>query len=1278
MVRNSLKSFIDKYPYFFNRSRNSNFYKSSNVNNTGVQRMYNDVFKVYESMHINKRLLVWREQSKPYDYKINFEANYPLLEKVYIYKDNKLIYYKDFIETEKVTNFTYTYSANYIRSNMIEVKAYQCSECGEIYYDTKNPQLCENTHLNDKGERIATLRLMNTYKCSECDEIYYDTTNPQYCNTPHLEDDEQVATLEKIHIYKCLKCGQLYFSENRPSECENCYIEDYATELPLKIRLTWNEEDPSIKQVRVTILKPVTEIIEEDTNTDTENTDNDTDTEDVVEIEDEVEVEDEDEKEEVLSVLLNNTNNWEIETIKLPVKEETGETINYELSYTENPKYDIDFVEIEKHHTPSMLDSTPPLYYNDDTVQIEDNNRDYVQYHFKKIHPSDKLYSIELIDNNTNEIVDIVHLDYENQWESDSKILPITNDDGDVNDYIISDDTDLEITLNNLDYQSPYTYIDYLASKPKDNNYVNCINGHLTTFNENDEILLEDESTTEEDNTNNNEDTYTEVFIPISEIPQEKFLIKAVTYDEYTVVKGYPEYDFTYHEYAYMKESYSKGNDEGGFNLLENEYTHDYSLDELGVLNNIPRKVYNIIDDPNLYPYTEPSYNNHRTEDDYYYMKRMLEYNLRMWKMNPVSLELWKNYSIESELINRERYLLKVFDEQEHPFDEDTGLVKCWTPLDWEHKDKFCDGNLDVLKEYFFVNCNTLHPVVNQNVDCYLSVRNSLGEFIDEEFYVDIYKVHRDQNFINENGGSNLELLENHYIGTTFHIDSSLIDNPLNPKTTKYDLSYYGVDDYNMEDYLTTFRFNAYKLDGDLIGSTDIVLFLRNYYNSDIHVDNRGNRDKYDNLIPNYDELVDGSLQYPYLTIEEGLKHITGNDNVLGINIRNSEDKYYFMTENPYVISQTVKIIGNNYYENFNVETHEYSKWFVPRIVNNTGKKEFFDLVGAKNINLTLSNLRLLRSKVSAFILLNQWSNKNKYLNAYESVIIHGGLVIIRTVLNQQTYYPYDNITGTLTLRTSEGNILSDNTVYIKYNDEVISKGVTDSNGQYSFEYTLDEESNGVFSFVVGNESETFFEAETTVNINATKNVDYHSYTYTGTVSDTVTLVSHDNPTDTDVVFYSYDDVFNPEEVTPSETGDAEYTLTNLDFGKYLFYTTIDNERSSSVKDEYIVEPLYSLQNIISNVFIKNLVFDETDGELTYDTVSLSSDSKLGELDGIVVDVGLDEDDDLTVSTFKVDTSKYNDEHIDYSDALILKNAITDINFDSGKLSVERLGKFWE
>ena len=217
-------------------------------------------------------------------------------------------------------------------------------------------------------------------------------------------------------------------------------------------------------------------------------------------------------------------------------------------------------------------------------------------------------------------------------------------------------------------------------------------------------------------------------------IPQHKFKIEVETYEEYSLSKGWPEND----EYQ------------------GNEFDHDISLDKLGDPN-IPRKKYLIVD-PELYPATEPPYNDRATEDDYHYMKRMLEYNLRLHDTPAPVLEIWKLYGIPATMENREKLLLKVFDMEKHTnfidetsdgdkwfsgtLNEETGEITPWTPEPWEHLDTFCDGSAD-LGRYFFVKASTKIPVKNQNVILYFRFLNSLAHPLTEECNVDVYLDNR-------------------------------------------------------------------------------------------------------------------------------------------------------------------------------------------------------------------------------------------------------------------------------------------------------------------------------------------------------------------------------------------------------------------------------------------------------------------------------------------------------------------------------------------------------
>ena len=87
-MEDSLQYLLSKFPYFFNKDAASNFYKSQSVTNAQFQGVYQSLFDVVESFKLDKNCLIWKEQSKPYEYTINFVANYPYLKSVKCYKND--------------------------------------------------------------------------------------------------------------------------------------------------------------------------------------------------------------------------------------------------------------------------------------------------------------------------------------------------------------------------------------------------------------------------------------------------------------------------------------------------------------------------------------------------------------------------------------------------------------------------------------------------------------------------------------------------------------------------------------------------------------------------------------------------------------------------------------------------------------------------------------------------------------------------------------------------------------------------------------------------------------------------------------------------------------------------------------------------------------------------------------------------------------------------------------------------------------------------------------
>lgn len=294
-------------------------------------------------------------------------------------------------------------------------------------------------------------------------------------------------------------------------------------------------------------------------------------------------------------------------------------------------------------------------------------------------------------------------------------------------------------------------------------------------------------------------------------IPTDTFIIFVETWEEYSLVKGFPEND----------------------TLLGDEFDHDPSLDRIGEFNNIPRKEYIPLNNPDLYPATEPPFNDRLTEDDYHYMNRIMEYTIRLHDTPAPILEIWKLYGINATMENRERLLLKVFDETKHPFNKNTGHVGDWTPEPWEHKDKFCDYD-DNLGEYFFIKTSTRIPVKGQNVIFYFKFLNSLGHYLTGDYSVDITL-----------DGKNIV---SNYIGNQYTLLSSNIPED--------------KDNY----YIIT----AKNSSGEIIGEEEITISVRGCNSGDFYVSPSGS-----------DKNNGKSRNKPFKTIQKAVNRVNGDKNLI-------------------------------------------------------------------------------------------------------------------------------------------------------------------------------------------------------------------------------------------------------------------------------------------------------------------------------------------------------------------------------------------------------------
>ena len=352
----------------------------------------------------------------------------------------------------------------------------------------------------------------------------------------------------------------------------------------------------------------------------------------------------------------------------------------------------------------------------------------------------------------------------------------------------------------------PYDYtINFLVNYPLLKS-VKCYKNDTLIYSE--EYLEEDNISSFNYSYDSSEDIEVTEDTPI--IPEDTFHIIVETYDEYIIQKGFPEND----------------------TIQGDMYDHDESLDEIGALNGIQRKTYKVTDD---YEHTEPPYNNRLSEDDYHYMNRIIEYNLKIHNTPLPVLEIWKEYGIFSDMINREEYLLKMFDEHMHPYDEETGLVGDWTPMPWEHKDRLCELTSDNGR-FFFVSANTLIPVKNQNVIFNFQFLNSLAEKLTGDYSVTITLLGDEEDTV---------LVEN-YTGEQYTVTSDLIS----------------------DDAPNVFKFEAYE--GPTIFETETLeVTVRGCNTGNWYVSTSGN----DNNT--------GRIDDPFATLDKALSMVNGEENLI-------------------------------------------------------------------------------------------------------------------------------------------------------------------------------------------------------------------------------------------------------------------------------------------------------------------------------------------------------------------------------------------------------------
>ena len=305
-------------------------------------------------------------------------------------------------------------------------------------------------------------------------------------------------------------------------------------------------------------------------------------------------------------------------------------------------------------------------------------------------------------------------------------------------------------------------------------------------------------------------------------ISNDNYHVKATTFDEYVIEKGFPEND----------------------TLQNNIYDHDASLDEFGESHNIPRKQYMTEIDENQYSQTEPPYHNRATEDDYHYMQRIINYLIKLHEIPLPCAEIWKLYGIDATLTNRERLLIRMVDMNKHPssiiYDDDENPVDFnsdWTPMKWEHNDLICPDNQEEI--FFFVNVDDGTPLRGNLIHFLFSFVNMFNEERSSENYIIVP-----------------------YLNDVMIEDPEIIDN-----IWEFDTS--DLSDEN--DNIFVFKvYHENNLSEPLFISSELPIILRDCRNANWYVNPTTGND--DNT---------GDKEHPFRTIQCALNHLDEVSNVI-------------------------------------------------------------------------------------------------------------------------------------------------------------------------------------------------------------------------------------------------------------------------------------------------------------------------------------------------------------------------------------------------------------
>lgn len=260
-------------------------------------------------------------------------------------------------------------------------------------------------------------------------------------------------------------------------------------------------------------------------------------------------------------------------------------------------------------------------------------------------------------------------------------------------------------------------------------------------------------------------------------------------------------------------------------------YSHDSSLDELGVFYSMPRKTYTYTHHKKwyntYYASTEPPYNNRYTEDDYHYMNRMITYTT-LYHTTPLPiLELWKLFGITATIKNRKDILCKMYEKSLHDPN--------WKPDDdYSHKNLMYvepESNVKML----IATVDNSSPYYGMPVYFNLTLYDEHFNTRELKGYVEVYERTNDNNTL---------------------IDTIQVNN-------------WVLDTNNLNNGIHAYTFKYYEDDVFICESDELFITLKGCDDADIYISTDG------------DDNNDGSKNKPVKSFEKAVNLVESNKSLI-------------------------------------------------------------------------------------------------------------------------------------------------------------------------------------------------------------------------------------------------------------------------------------------------------------------------------------------------------------------------------------------------------------